>query len=466
MSREPAWPLLGAAAIVILAWLGADAVCAVLFGLITVLPEHSQTAWGIRSAADLATFYNTRPVAALPVSIFDVVFVAACLCWVAAPGRVPIAWQRFRPRDSRLATSFALAAAFLGIAAIVGFWRIRSGFEPYHVLRELRPPLYFLALLVIATTQLADRQSAKRFAALAAAVVALHGVEGYVRFLFGIGRWKYERLMIYFDFADSLAIAFGLCIVGAAWALRTAATRRYAMTLTIGASFMGFAFIFSFRRSFWLGLTVGSLLLLWLLAPRQRLRLVTLGTASLLLVGFLFVGARFAQSLVSAERAQSSDEQVRFVGERIASMTDANYEAANRFRVFDALNAAGAVLDTFGLGMGLGSRYRVVWYDAEQREFLEHVNRTSHNTYLYLAMKMGVVGLIAWAWLYAELLATALRGRRRALPHISLAVAATLVTTAIAALFMPVAYNLRPMVMLALVGGLGLAAARSDEPEG
>jgi hypothetical protein len=77
-------------------------------------------------------------------------------------------------------------------------------------------------------------------------------------------------------------------------------------------------------------------------------------------------------------------------------------------------------------------------------------------------MKMGAAGLFAWMWVFWEVFRPPFAGSREGPQReIGLAVSATLVTAAVAALFMPLAYNVRPMVLLALVGGLGLGSARA-----
>jgi O-antigen ligase len=273
--------------------------------------------------------------------------------------------------------------------------------------------------------------------------------------------------MIYFDFSDSLALAFGLCLVAAWWAGRCRSELWNTAAVVAGAAVMGFSFVFSFRRSFWLGLAAGLAVLAWRAPWSERRRLAALAAASVLGIAVVIGGVRAVQPLVAATPAGALDSQVRAVGQRVASIANTTSEPTNRFRVFDTLNATNAVLKSSGLGAGFGSRYDVVWSDEQQREFLEHVSRLSHNTYLYLAMKMGVLGLIAWAWLFCELLVQVLASRAgSSMRAVTEAVAATLVTAGVAALFMPLAYNVRPMVLLALTCGLGLAAARDVESVG
>jgi hypothetical protein len=450
----PLWTVVGAAALAAVALFGAGAVCPLLLVLVMFLPEHSQTQWGVRSAADLATFYNTRPLAAVPVSVFDIVVAGSCLAWIATRRRAGFAWRRAL-MWSRLAAPYTLATAFVLVAAVTGTMR---GHEPYHILREARPLLYFLVLFVLAAEQLAHPGRVRQFVRIAIAAGALHGAEGIIRFMLGIGRVTSSgRLMIYFDFADSLALAFTLCLVATYWAAFPRLDRARATAMLLAAVTMSFVFVFSFRRSFWLGLAAAILFVLWSATVHERRRLVALGAASAL--GVVLVFASVGAMQAASPRASAVPAQAGFVGERLASLTDTTSDPTNRFRIFDTLNAAGAVRDSRGLGMGFGSRYQVVASDALQHEFLEHVSRLSHNSYLYLAMKMGLAGLLAWLWLFRELLRWPLaQSRGGPERHIAVAVAATIITAAVAALFMPLAYNVRPMVLLALIAGLGFAA--------
>jgi hypothetical protein len=75
-------------------------------------------------------------------------------------------------------------------------------------------------------------------------------------------------------------------------------------------------------------------------------------------------------------------------------------------------------------------------------------------------MKIGILGLLAWSAVWLAVLTAALRSRRDAGPDeraFLLGAAATLVMCAVANVFMPLYYNLRPMLLLALLAAAVVA---------
>jgi O-antigen ligase len=102
----------------------------------------------------------------------------------------------------------------------------------------------------------------------------------------------------------------------------------------------------------------------------------------------------------------------------------------------------------------------VVSTTPDQAEFIAHVTRLNHNSAVYLVMKMGVVGGGAWL----ALLVTACVGaiaqtrhstaarRRRAWP-----IALALVAAGVTSMFLPLVYNVRPMLLWGVAAGTVLA---------
>jgi O-antigen ligase len=111
--------------------------------------------------------------------------------------------------------------------------------------------------------------------------------------------------------------------------------------------------------------------------------------------------------------------------------------------------------------MGFGSRYRVIASVYWLAEFLGHVSRASHNGYLYLAMKMGLPGVLSWTAFWLVILSFCADLWRRPTGRfrtIGLGVTVVLIACAVGNTFLPLYYNLRPMLLLALFSGLAIAA--------
>jgi O-antigen ligase len=434
-----------------------------VFLLLAFFNEYSQTEWGVRSADQLSTLYNWRIVPGLIASVFDLFFAGLVGLWLIRKWllREPLVWP---PR--LLWLPIILCLAFVGYATILGLFRLGHGFELYYILRELRPFVYGLVMMVMTIDILTLRATATSLWRLIVVVALLRGIQGVIRHYLGIGRYYYGTTMIYYDYADTILLLIGLSFI-LTWLLGTGMARsgrpagaREAATgkggpvwrmghrgrlLAAGLVMLpiAYSFIYSFRRSFWIG-AAASLVLLPLLANRRErsryFRLLVAGGLTLVL-------------LVVATG------QTALVTQRIWSVTDTERDSSNFFRVLDTENAVNAVYQSAGLGMGFGSRYEPVVTVYWLSDFIQHVSRASHNGYLYVAMKMGLAGLIAWIlfWLANLKISWALTkiSRYRAL---GLGVIITLVASGVANLFLPLYYNLRPLMLLAILCGLASAA--------
>jgi O-antigen ligase len=442
----PGWPLLAAlpalpVGLFVLARWPETGVYLILL-LLSFGNEYSQTEWGVRSADQLATIYNRRVLPGVLASPFDLALVAVLVVWLARKwlGRERLFWP---PPGLRLAAIACLAVTFY--ATVLGLYRLPQGVELYYVLRELRPFVYALAVLVFAVDVITRRASVATFWRLVVVLAFVRGVQGIVLHALGIGRWYYGTTMVYYDYADTILLLAGMAFVFT-WLLGRARLR--AATLAVGALAilpMAYSFVFSYRRSFWIGAAVALGLLLVALTRVERRRYLALaGLGVVALAGLVLATG-----------------QSGLVGRRLSSITALEGDASNTFRVFDTANALGAIYESAALGMGFGSRYRVEASIYWLAEFLGHVSRASHNGYLYLLMKMGLAGLLAWTAFWLIDLAVCVRLARSPgsrFRHIGLGVGLVLIASAVANLFLPLYYNLRPLMLLALFSAPAIAA--------
>ena len=408
--------------------------------------EYSQTEWGVRSADQLATIYNRRVLPGVIASLFDLIFAASLGLWAGRKWlrREALAWL-----PHRLWLPLLLSLAFTLYALILGLYRLPQDYELYHIMRELRPFVYALALLVMAVDLIATRGRVNFFWRLIILLAFVRGVQGIIRHYLGIGRWYYGTTMVYYDYADTILLLAGMAFLFA-WFLGEERRRFWSLALFgLAMTPMVYSFLFSFRRSFWIGAAV-SLALLFLVANRrEKWRGLTLTGLGLLALAALI--------LISG--------QADLLGQRLASITDAQGDPSNYFRIFDTENVLNAIYESAGLGMGFGSRYRVVASIHWLADFIAHVSRTSHNGYLYLAMKMGLWGLLSWTlfWLANLSICWALlSGRFR---RMGLGVGMVLIASAVANLFLPLYYNLRPMLLLTMLCALAISAWKLERAE-
>lgn len=409
--------------------------------------EYSQTEWGVRSAADLATIYNLRLIPGLTASLFDLIFVAVLAAWL---GRKLLKKEAMIWPARRVRFPLLLCLGFVFYGTVLGLYHLPDGFELYHILRELRPFIYLMLMLVMTVDILTRRGQVDGLWWAIVCFAAARGLQGAIRYAAGIGRWYYGSQMVYYDYADTLLLLAGMVLL-LTWLL---GQRRWSLPrlALLGAAVvpMAFAFVYSFRRSFWLGAAASLALLFFYTNNRERWRyLILAGVGGAILFGLVW-----------------GTGQLDLVVQRVASITDTQEDSSNYFRLFDTANALNAIYESGTLGLGFGSRYEIVTTVYWLNDFISHVSRASHNGYLYVTMKLGLWGLLSWSlfWLMNLSVCWRLLGHERGRDrHIGLAVTVILITCALANTFLPLYYNLRPMLMLAVFCSLALAAYQQEK---
>jgi hypothetical protein len=408
--------------------------------------EYSQTEWGVRSADQFTSIYNWRILPGVMASLFDLIFAAIVALWAGRKWlrREPLAWL-----PSRLWPPVLLSLAFAIYAAILGLYRLPQGYELYYILRELRPLVYALIMLVMAVDVITRQGRVNLLWQFFILLAFVRGVQGIIRHYLGIGRWYYGTIMVYYDYSDTILLLTGIGFLFV-WLLGQNRWRLSSLAFCgLAMAPMIYSFVFSFRRSFWIGAAV-SLALLFLFANRkEKWRYLALAGSGMV--------ALTALILFSG--------QGDLLGQRLLSVTDTQTDPSNYFRIFETQNVMTAIYESAGLGMGFGSRYRVLFSIYWLTDFANHASRVSHNGYLYLVMKMGLPGLLSWTlfWLANLSICLALLpGRFR---HLGLGVGFILMISAVANLFLPLYYNLRPMLFLAILCALTISAWKLERAE-
>jgi O-antigen ligase len=429
-------------------------LCAVTF------EEYSEERWGVRSGADLTTLFNARIVESLPVSLFDLLVLVAVASALAVLR--PVALAEVVTRTSTV-LRWLIGAALLGLVLGVALGAARlsagDGHELFHLLREARPLVLALVGLVLVAAVLPRDPIAARACghAIVAGIVG-RAVVGTARHIGGEGRWYHGDRMVYFDATDSLLFVVAL----AALAVVAARSRRLTTLLLcgLGAAPLAYAFVFSYRRSVWLG-ALAALLLVAVLERRALLarpRLLA-GAAALALV---------AGGAVLAYNDPS------FLMSRVQSIVAVDGEPSNEFRVHDLRNGLHDIAAHRGLGAGFGGQAEVVSTTPDQSEFIEHATRLNHNSAVYLVMKMGVAGGGAWLALLVTACVRAIaqtQDRAAIRRRLAQVIAPVLVAAGVTSMFLPLVYNVRPMLLWAVAAGIILApdlalAAPSRPPPG
>jgi O-antigen ligase len=422
-------------------------LCAVTF------EEYSEERWGVRSGADLTTLFNARLVEGLPVSLFDLSVLLAVTSAVLVLGPAAIADTVTRASTRlRWLVGAALLALVLGVALGAARLSTGEGYELFHLLRETRPLALALVGLVLASAVLARDPTAARACGHAILVgIVGRAVVGTARHVGGGGRWYHGDRMVYFDATDSVLFVTAI----AALAVAVARSRRTTTLVLCGlaAAPLAYAFVFSYRRSVWLG-AVAALVLVAVVERRALL------ARPRLLAG----AAAVALALGGAVLAQNDPS---FLVSRVRSVVAIDGEPSNEFRVHDLRNGLHDIVEHRGLGAGFGGRAEVVSTTPDQAEFIEHVARLNHNSAVYLVMKMGVVGGGVWLALLITVCVRAIAqsrdpaATRRRLARV---IAPALVAAGVTSMFLPLVYNVRPMLLWGVAAGVVLAREPPPAP--
>lgn len=411
--------------------------------------EYSEENWGVRSGDDLTTVFNARVIDRLPVSVFDLVVVLAVVTAVVVL-RPAAVWSAVRgwPSFLRWMLAAAALAVVYGASRGAAWMREDSSYEVFHLLREARPLVLALtSLVLVAVLVVGDRTVVRPWGNAIFAGALGRAVVGTIRHISGDGRWYHGDRMVFFDATDSLLFLAALAAVITVL-IRSPRVSTFLLGGMAAAPLL-YAFVFSYRRSVWLGAFTALVVVLVLerrtLLARRRLTIAA--TVVALVLGGLVL----------------TQVDASFLASRVRSVVDLDEEASNAFRVHDLRNGRHDIVAHRGLGAGFGGRAEVVSSTPDQAEFIAHVSRLNHNSAIYLVMKMGVLG--GGAWLVLLLVTTGRAIQRRRDPsalqrRAAQVVAPTLVAGGIASMFLPFVYNVRPMLLWGVAAGIVWSVGR------
>ena len=174
---------------------------------------------------------------------------------------------------------------------------------------------------------------------------------------------------------------------------------------------LNYSLLFSYTRTQWVASAVAIIAVLVLLpkADRSQLfkQLVLWGGAGLILA--LLFGAALQQlgSLAFADA----------IGNRFSTLLSPDDTIGSnsvQWRVFENSEATDAILKQPLLGVGLGNTYRTASIDHRQSLGAnDSYYGFVHNSFLYLGVKLGLPGLLAFVWFYGATLWLCWRTRQR-----------------------------------------------------
>jgi len=313
------------------------------------------------------------------LKVTDVILVAILLGWAVRELLNRRAGDR--PRTPALLVLFFVLIALVSAVVAIG-----SGTFYKDSLLELRPLLHLL--LVIPIGREAGELNLGRLTRVILGACTLSALRALYLFSVGVG----ESASYTLGGTRVMAVGFAYLLVGALLGLVLSfrSPRRWIPALAALVCFGGL--LVTFYRASYIGVAAAGLAL-WILAlPHLRVRLVGIGAAALLLVvlGGVFEAVRGTGGIIGD------------TGRRMASLSsyESDPSAIHRLREWDAV--LGMVRERPITGHGLGARigFQSPMYNSE----LNHEGYWSqdiymHNSYLWVATKLGLVALAAFLWL-------------------------------------------------------------------
>lgn len=341
----------------------------------------------------------------------------------------------------RLVGPFTAPMLLLAVATFGGIVMGKtSGATTIEIFPQVRPLLFFLVLTPLAGYVLAKQERWRTTLQVAAVLIPVKAVVGIATRLFGgeLGPGQ-DPVTFYEPTMNLLMVVFLLSLLGAA-------IRRVPLPRWVWCSgpVVFVSLLLSFRRSFWVALLLGLLLVGLAAAGRRSRPFVALG---LLAVGLAF------WAVVSAGGATDSSNPII---DRAQSLSPSRLEATSgdRYRLEEQKNVIAEVkahpITGLGLGIPWTQRYAVSESHPGGRYY-------THVTPLWYWLKLGVLGTVAYLWIAASAILVAYRRFRtsqdRLVQVVGLALAAGWVGLVVAELtgpFTGIDFRLTVIACLAL----------------
>ena len=305
-----------------------------------------------------------------------------------------------RHRLPVLPEPFTLPLAFLGLAFLAGIVTGHfDGGDFSEVLWAIRPLGYLVLVSFLVVNLLGDRRRVWLFAVAAGALAAFKGVEGMVFWLLGMGRPLEEggafigTILTYYEPTANFLMLLFLLAGAAALLMRVPLPLWMKLTLPVVLA----AFVLSFRRSFWIAFVLALVLSVMLTSGIRGRRLVFPTMIALVASVWIAIAAGGATTLNSpiVERAQS------------LAPTKLDARKQDVYRLQELRNVTLEIKHHPLVGLGLG----VPWSAVDNPMPEEHPGGRyyTHVVLLHYWLKLGLLGAIAYLWLMAVAVLTALR---------------------------------------------------------
>ncbi len=274
-------------------------------------------------------------------------------------------------------TRLDVSIFLFGLACILGYITCIVRYDDPSRLFEPRRLLHFFIAYYLTVNLIRTKKSLQIFLLIYFSAIVLKSIEGVYLYSMGEGlqiKWKIRA--IFTGWEDSLNFVTFLLFTGACVMDRYKFRGRIVFLLFSPAVF--FCFLFSYKRAYYVAIVVGIMTLFLLQGKKARFRFLVL-ILIMVLIGSLIIAAAGQWNAIEA---------------RINSILHPTKESSASYRLVEWQNALISIYRHPIVGIGLGGIMPMEIY----------LSRTNilgvHNTFLWVAVKMGIIGLFTYLLLH------------------------------------------------------------------
>lgn len=291
-----------------------------------------------------------------------------------------------RDRDpERLVGPFTAPMLLLGVATVGGVVMGRtSGATMTEIFPQVRPLLFFLLLTPVAGYVLAKDERWRTTLTVAAVVIPAKAVVGLAtRFYGGELTPGQDPVTFYEPTLNFLMVVYLLTLLGAA--IRRVPLPRW---IWLSSPIVFLSLLLSFRRSFWVALLLGLVLVGLAAAGRRSRPFVAIGLVALGL------------ALWTVVSVGGSTDSTNPIIDRAQSLSPSRLQATSgdRYRLEEQRNVVAEVKAHPVTGLGLGIPWTQRYAISESHPGGRYY---THVTPLWYWLKLGLIGVVAYGWLAA-----------------------------------------------------------------
>lgn len=334
--------------------------------------------------ADISLRYRI-PVGGGGIFLTDILFALLVVSWILA-----VLSQRSLTL-TRLPVSLPLGLllVWIGAAAVVGH---EGGNETKFILQDARSLVYY-AMFFWVVTMVSDRRTVLFFMKVLAVCMVGSFVQGVVYAMLGRGieTGYVEPGVSRFPAPNEVFVQGGTLLVAmlVMWPL----SRRRPWSLWILLTIALVGLMLSLVRGLWVGFAVSIVYLLIIARTQERMRLIAGTVLAVAVLGAATLAFRPALFASVVTRAMA-----------VAALNDTNVQ----YRLIEDRAVSRQILAHPWIGNGLGKAYV---FDFSRYGVKPESKVYIHNNYLWFAQRLGVVGVVLFAWVVGAFLFSWLRLR-------------------------------------------------------